>query len=309
MSADRRTLLKGLAAGAGVAVASLSLPAHARQRKTAPADAVGLLYDTSLCIGCKTCVVACREANQKPVDRSNAPGGIWDTPIDLNQYTKNVIKLYKDPEGPERSYFKAQCMHCVDPACVGACMIGALQKREHGIVTYKSELCSGCRYCQMVCPFNIPKFEWAKLAPKIVKCELCNHRLAEGKQPGCTEVCPRHAVIYGKRSDLLAEAKRRIAEHPRKYKGYRKGDPPRVYGETEAGGTQCLYLSHVPFEKLGLPNLTDEPVPEVAQTVQHGVYQGFIAPLALYAILGGVILRNKRKSAAGEGKGEEGGAS
>ena len=133
-------------------------------------------------------------------------------PSDLNGQTKNVIKLYKDPDPPERSYFKAQCMHCVDPACVGACMLGALQKREHGIVTYDSFFCSGCRYCQMVCPFDIPKFEWEKLAPKIVKCELCNHRLKEGKQPGCTEVCPRHAVVYGKRTDLLAEARRRRRE-------------------------------------------------------------------------------------------------
>jgi Fe-S-cluster-containing dehydrogenase component len=232
-------------------------------------------------------------------------------PSDLNGQTKNVIKLYKDPDSPERSYFKAQCMHCVDPACVGACMIGALQKREHGIVTYDSFYCSGCRYCQMVCPFEIPKFEWEKLAPKIVKCELCNHRLKEDKQPGCTEVCPRHAVIYGKRTDLLAEAKRRIAENPKKYKGQKRGDPPKVYGETEAGGTQCLYLSHVPFEKLGLPDLSPEPVPHVAQTVQHGIYQGAVAPAALYLVLGAVVFRNRKKQqeAAPEGpRGGEGGA-
>ena len=307
MSTDRRTLLKGLAAAA--AVAGASRPAEARARKVAPADAVGMLYDASLCIGCKSCVVACREANGMPVDRTNAPDGIWDTPLDVNEKTRNVIKLYKEAEGPERSYVKKQCMHCVDPACVGACMIGALQKREFGIVTYDSSLCSGCRYCQMVCPFSIPRFEWSKLAPKIVKCELCSHRLKEGKIPGCCEVCPRKAVIYGKYTDLLAEARRRVAENPKRYKGYRKGDPPMVYGEADGGGTQVLYLSHVPFEKLGLPDLGTEPVPEVAQTVQHGVYQGFIAPVALYAVLGAVILRNRKKGASGEkGSGGEGGA-
>jgi Fe-S-cluster-containing dehydrogenase component len=238
--------------------------------------------------------VACREANSKPPDTSNSPGRLHDMPLDLNGDTKNVIKLYKDPEGAERSYMKAQCMHCVDPACVGACMIGALQKREFGIVTYKQEYCSGCRYCQMACPFNIPKFQWGKRAPLMDKCELCVHRVVKGQQPGCTEVCPRKAIVFGKRVDLLAEAKRRIAENPKKYKGYRKGDAPRVYGETEGGGTQVLYVSHVPFEKLGLPDLGDRPVPEVAQTVQHGIYQGAVAPVALYAVLGTVIMINKR---------------
>lgn len=309
MSTDRRSVLKGLAATAAVAAAGAEAPLEARTAALPPADAVGMLYDTTLCIGCKSCVVACREANDKKPDRSNAPGGIWDAPIDLNGQTKNVIKLYKDPDGPERSYFKAQCMHCVDPACVGACMLGALQKREHGIVTYDPFFCSGCRYCQMVCPFNVPKFEWSKLAPKIVKCELCNHRIAEGKIPGCCEVCPRKAVIYGKRDELLAEAKRRIAEHPKKYKGYRKGDAARVYGETEGGGTQVLYLAHVPFEKLGLPDLDARPVPETAQTVQHGIYQGAVAPLGLYAVLGAVILRNRKKEKAKEASAERGGAS
>ena len=234
-------------------------------------------------------------------------GALWDTPSDLNAKTRNIIKLYKDPDGPERSYFKAQCMHCIDPACVGACMIGALQKRELGIVTYKSEYCSGCRYCQVACPFEIPKFEWEKLAPKIVKCELCNHRLAEGKQPGCTEVCPRKAVIFGKHADLLAEAKRRIAENPKKYKGYRKGAPPSVYGAVEGGGTQVLYLSHVPQEKLGLPDLGTQPVPEIAQTVQHGIYQGFVAPVALYAVLGAVVFRNRKKQEEAPPRGSQSG--
>ena len=302
MPADRRAVLKGLAAGAAVAAVGASGTADARVRKTAPADAVGMLYDSSLCIGCKTCVVACREANEKLPD-TKLSGGLWDMPDDLNGQTKTVIKLYKDPDSPERSYFKAQCMHCVDPACVGACMIGALQKRELGIVTYDPFYCSGCRYCQMACPFEIPKFEWSKLAPKIVKCELCNHRIAKGQIPACCDVCPRHAVIYGKRDELLAEARRRIAEHPKKYKGYRKGDPPRVYGETEGGGTQVFYLSHVPFEKLGLPDLSAEPVPEVAQTVQHGIYQGAVAPVALYAVLGAVIFRNRKKEKEAERKG------
>ena len=292
MTFDRRSLLTGAAATAAAAVAVTAGGAEGAV-KTAPPDAVGLLYDTTLCIGCKTCVVACREANGKKPDTSNS-NGLWDEPLDLNGQTKNIIKLYKDPDSPMRSYFKAQCMHCVDPACVGACMIGALQKREKGIVTYKQEYCSGCRYCQVACPFEIPKFEWSSKAPLMVKCELCNHRLAEGKLPGCVEVCPRKAVIYGKREALLADAKKRISDHPDRYRGYKDGDAPRVFGETDGGGTQCLVLSHVPYEKLGLPALEDTSHAVLPRSIQHGVYQGMIAPLALYAVLGAVVFRNKR---------------
>ena len=125
----------------------------------------------------------------------------------------------------------------------------------------------------------------------MVKCELCNHRLAQGKQPACTEVCPRQAVIFGKREDLLREAKRRLAARPGIY-------VQKIYGETDGGGTQCLYISHVPFEKLGLPALTEESTPTLQRTIQHAVYKGFAAPIALYGVLGAVMLRNRRKEDA-----------
>ncbi len=251
-------------------------------------DAVGLLYDTTLCIGCKACVVACQDANGLPRDTSGIDDK-YNAPLALSARAKNVIKLYKGGNEATTSFMKAQCMHCVDPACVSACMIGALRKGDKGIVSYNVDYCVGCRYCEIACPFNVPKFEWTKVAPQIVKCELCRHRLAEGREPACTEVCPRHAVIYGKRSDLLQEAKRRLATEPGKYVQH-------VYGETEAGGTQCLYISHVPFDRLGLPALPDRPAPQLARSIQHTVYKGFVAPVALYGVLAAVMLRNRRRT-------------
>jgi formate dehydrogenase beta subunit len=279
---SRRAALRGLAA-AGAAIAGVGRSAAATLPVPA-ADAVGLLYDATLCIGCKACMVACNEANGLPPDTGATPAALYHEPLDLSARAKTVIKLYAN--GDRHSFVKAQCLHCVDPACTSACMLGALKKRQFGIVTYDPDLCIGCRYCEVACPFNVPKFEWAKASPKIVKCELCAHRLAAGKEPACTDACPRNAVIFGKRSELLQEAKRRIAENPSRY-------VPKVYGETDGGGTQVLYLSSVPFESLGLPALGDEPAPQLARSIQHGIYRGFIAPAALYAALGAVMLRNR----------------
>jgi formate dehydrogenase iron-sulfur subunit len=283
MSTDRRAFFKNIAAAATLTV--LPTAAQARTKKTAAPDAVGLLYDTTKCIGCKACVVACKEANNMPPDTRGYGGGLYDSPDSLNEYTKNVIQLYKD--GDEESFVKKQCMHCVDPACVGACMLGALKKGKFGVVSYDVSKCVGCRYCETVCPFNVPKFQWAKVAPRIVKCELCKDRLAEGKEPACTEVCPRKAVIFGKYTDLLDEAHRRLRENPNKY-------VPKVYGEHELGGTQVLYLSHVEFEKLGFRFNQDESVPNLQQSVSHGIYKGFAGPVALYALLGAMMFRNRK---------------
>jgi Fe-S-cluster-containing dehydrogenase component len=285
MAVDRRSLLKGMAA-AGTVAAVAPVAAQAKERPEAPPDAMGMLYDATLCIGCKTCVVACRKANNLDYESYST---LWDNPVDLSARTKNIIKLYH--EGDKSSYMKAQCMHCLDPGCVGACMMGSFQKREHGIVTWKGDRCIGCRYCAVACPYEVPKFEWDKALPKVVKCEMCSHLVAKGQIPACCDVCPRHAVIYGPYPELLSEAKKRLADKPDRYY-------PKVFGEHDGGGTQVLYLSAagIPFTSLGLPDLGDESVPNLVREVQHGIYKGFIAPAALYVVLGAVMLRNRKQS-------------
>jgi len=209
-------------------------------------------------------------------------------------------------------------MHCVDPSCVSACMLGALhkegegtrkiegEKKGSGIVVYDKYTCVGCRYCQIACAFNVPKFEWFEAFPLIVKCELCRERRkpdAEGPlavaNPACCEVCPREAVIYGKRAELLAEAKRRVAADPARYEAH-------VYGEREGGGTQVLYLAAkgVTFEQMGLPALKERSAAQFSESVSHAPYLHGVTPIALYAAMAFVIDRNKKKEAAGHG-GEE----
>ena len=290
MDTDRRSFLKGVAAAATLTV--IPATATAEETRTASADAAGMLYDTTLCIGCKACVVKCKEVGGLPPDTDGYGAGLYDAPEDLNEYTRNIIKLSKGASG--EAFVKRQCMHCIDPACVNACMLGALHKTTFGVVDYDQDRCVGCRYCQVACPFNIPKFEWSRKDAKIVKCDFCIDRLLEGKEPGCTEVCPRGAVIYGKRAELLEEARRRLEDNPDRY-------VQKIYGETELGGTQVLYLSHVPFEDLGFRFSQPDSVPARQRAIQHGIYQGFAAPIALYAVLGAVMFRNRRKGDFGDG--------
>ena len=283
---SRRTALRIAAAGA--AAAAVPAPAEARVARQPDAEDYGLLVDVTRCIGCRACQTRCKEANGKTADATDAQGATYDAPVDLNASTLTIIRQWKG-ERSEEGFVKAQCMHCVHPACVSVCMLGALHKGAHGVVEYDADRCVGCRYCQVACPFNVPKFEWAKAAPRIVKCELCRHRYAEGKGPACAEVCPRDAVTSGKRGELLAEARRRMAARPDAYQ-------PKIFGETDGGGTNVLYLSPVPFATLGLPALGSEPAPALSESVQQGIYQGFVAPAALLAALSFVTWRNRRSS-------------
>ena len=279
MKLDRRSAFKVFTVGCGGVLAGRMATAKPEPPREAPADAVGMLYDTTLCIGCKACVSACSDANGLPTD-PGLMGEQYQAPRSLNSKTKNLIKIYQNYKTGEWSFMKAQCMHCIDPSCVTACPLSALSKGPQGIVEWDGKSCLGCRCCQISCPYNIPKFEWASFNPKIVKCELCRHLLVRGGKPACTTACPRGAVIFGTREQLLREARERIAAHPGKY------FQNRIYGEKEGGGTQVLYLSHVPFEKLGLPEFGNESIAAGVRHVQERVYQGGLTPLFVY---GGLI--------------------
>lgn len=281
MSMDRRSWLKVLS---GAGLSALAGPALAEAAEGRPdGELYSMLYDATLCIGCQACTVACREANGLAYEAGTT---LWDAPVDLSCRTKSVIREYAGPEG--ESFVKSQCMHCLDPACVSACMFGALNKVEGGIVAWEGDRCVGCRYCQIGCPYNVPRFEWESRNPQIVKCELCRERLAEGGVPACVEVCPREAIVFGTREELLEEAWRRIAAEPGRYL-------PHVYGEHEAGGAQVLYLSHLPFQALGLPALDEESLPHRVHRVQGTIYKGFVAPVALLGVVGALVSRNLRR--------------
>ena len=272
--------------------------AEASDRLRVNDEELSMLYDATKCVGCKACMAVCKRVNGDYGDLSYEHAkfdadSLWDSPSDLSGNTRTLIKLFKESDS-RWSYIKYSCMHCQKPSCVSVCPVSAMTRDKiTGTVDYNKNTCIGCRYCQVACAFNIPRFQWDKTIPQIVKCDLCkNTNLRQKGIPACAETCPTGAISFGKRKDLLQEAKKRLQEHPDKYVYH-------VYGEQEVGGSNHLYLSAMPFDKLGLPVLKPEPPAEFSEKIQHTIYKGFIAPVALYSTLCFIAVKNLKKQGNG----------
>ncbi len=273
------------------------------------------LVDMTACIGCRACQVACKSWNELPAESTCQSGhdGGYQNPLTLGPKTYTVVGFHEledaaAPGGLRWIFSKRQCMHCVEPACAAACPATALEKQPSGPVTYDEAKCVGCRYCVLACPFDVPAAEWNTTTPRIRKCDFCAARLegasvpdglpAEGatwaarrRLPACVATCPTDALTFGPREELLAEAWRRIRARPGSYARH-------VYGEHEAGGTSWLYLSAVPFERLGFPtDLGNRPVPRDARRALEIVPA---AVVGLGALLGGmawIVARREARAA------------
>jgi formate dehydrogenase beta subunit len=279
-----------MGAAAGSTLALPSGRARAARKTKTPADPYGCLVDTSLCIGCRKCEEACNQVNHLPEpDRPFDDLTVLERKRRPDQRSFTVVNRFWTGRRDERnellpSFVKVQCMHCQDPACVSACIVGALTKKENGAVHYEVSKCIGCRYCMIACPFQIPAYEYQDpLTPRVMKCTFCFDRITkEGGVPGCAAICPVEAITFGKRSHLLALARHRIQTDPGRYR-------KKIYGEHEVGGTSWLYISREPFEKLGFLDLPDHAMPHLAETIQHGIFSYLWAPIALFAVLAGAL--------------------
>ena len=210
---------------------------------------VAILTDVTRCTGCERCVAACKVENQLGDDRP-WPGQRAIDDLSSSRFTTILRR-------PGNHFVRQQCRHCLEPACVSACIVGALEKRPDGPVTYDVGKCMGCRYCMNACPYGIPRYDWNQAVPYVRKCTFCYSRLQQGQVPACVEACPEQATIFGTRQEMLDEAHKRIEADRTKY-------VQQVYGENEVGGTSVLYVSSIPLGFLGWKDdLGDQALPEL----------------------------------------------
>lgn len=297
---NRRKFL-GLA-GAAAAVTALSAsPAEARKAQTGGKAAaaakkneefVAVLVDTTRCIGCRECEVACAEAHGLPVPVP-AKDGALAAHRDTSTDHWTVVNRFETDKGTV--FVKKQCMHCGQPACAAACPTNAMEKTHEGPVIWHGDRCMGCRYCMMACPFDIPKFEYNSPNPRIRKCIMCYDRLQEGKLPACVEACPKDALTFGTKKELMEIARERIYNNPDEYVHH-------IYGEFEAGGTDWLYLSAAPFTQIGFrEDLGTDTYPDYTREFLYSVPLVFLGfPPLLYG-LSELTKRTGEGSEGGEG--------
>jgi formate dehydrogenase iron-sulfur subunit len=245
-----------------------------------------ILVDVTRCTGCERCVEACMEENgagirvDAQVARASSRDGLS---------AERLVSLEAVAEG---RFARMSCMHCIEPACVSACLVGSLTKTPEGPVLYDPDKCIGCRYCMLACPFHVPRYEWADTMPLVRKCDMCIDRVGEGRLPACVEACPHDALRFGDRDRLLAEARALLASSGRRYL-------PRIWGEHEFGGTSVLYVSDVDLTPMGWPAPDERPIPALTEPLIART--PFIGMGVMAGLLGihWVIRRRMRLAAAG----------
>jgi Fe-S-cluster-containing dehydrogenase component len=265
---DRRDFIKTSLVAGSAAVAAEAAQADAAPRQD-PKEFVGILVDTTRCIGCRACEVACGETWDLLV-----PDVLNDNALASPRSTSDkqwtVVNQYETEKGTV--FVKTQCMHCYQAACVAACPTEAMHQNMEGPVSWTPNKCIGCRFCMISCPFNMSKFEYDSWNPKIQKCSMCFERVEQGQKPACVEACPTDALMFGTRVKNLEIARHRIYSHPDDYVHH-------IYGENEVGGTGYIYLSAVPFDQIGFrTNLGDRPYPEYTKEFLYAV------PMILFGV-------------------------
>lgn len=263
---DRRCFLKSTLVAGSAALTGNELCAQEIRK---PEEFVGVLVDTTRCIGCRACEVACGEEHDLLV-----PDVLNDGALEEHRDTSDkqwmVVNKYETEQGDV--FVKKQCMHCYQAACASACPTEAMNKTTKGPVIWDGDKCIGCRYCMTSCPFDIPKFEYDEWNPKIQKCTMCFERLEAGQKPACVKACPTDTLMFGTRIKNLEVARHRIYSHPDKYVHH-------IYGEHEVGGTGYIYLSAVPFDQIGFrTDLGNTPYPEYTKEFLYAV------PMILFGV-------------------------
>jgi formate dehydrogenase iron-sulfur subunit len=237
------------------------------------------LIDTTTCIGCKACEVACQEWNDLPPEATTQDGTYQTLPSMTSNFW-NLIRFneYDDDGGLRWLMRKDQCMHCAEPGCLIACPApGAIVQYSNGIVDFQQDQCIGCGYCMTGCPFDVPKL--AAKTGRVYKCTLCVDRVGVGLQPACVKACPTSCLQFGTKDEMLEVANRRVGQlQANGFPDAAVYDPPGVGG---TGVVTVLAFGSQP-ELYGLPR---DPV--VPLSVQ--LWKGPLKWVGNLAIVGGVF--------------------
>ncbi|RKQ88585.1 4Fe-4S dicluster domain-containing protein [Brockia lithotrophica] len=218
--------------------------------------AKGMLIDTSLCIGCKACQVACKEWNDLPMEEHiGFSGDSYDNTLRLTATTWRHVKFieqFDENHNGRWLFLSDSCKHCTDAACMNVCPTGAIVRTEFGSVYVQEDVCIGCGSCERACPFGVIHVDAKKHVAQ--KCTLCYDRLQHGMQPACAQACPTDAIQFGDVDELRKHARERVAQLQA-----RGEDKARVYGEDIAGGLNVFYILLDEPKVYGLPEEVSVP--------------------------------------------------
>jgi formate dehydrogenase iron-sulfur subunit len=242
--------------------------------------AVGFLTDTTLCIGCKACEVACKQWNGLPADGLELTGNSYDNTVDLGATTWRHVAFIEERKdgavdllgsllnggssGKQTAWLMMSdvCKHCVRAGCLEACPTGAIIRTEFGTVVIQQDICNGCGYCIPACPFGVPELSPAD--HKAHKCTLCYDRLVEGLEPACAKACPTDSIQFGYVDELRESAIERV--ETLKTRGHEQA---HIYGDHETGGTNgieglnAFFVLTAPPETYNLPAAPSLPQDKV----------------------------------------------
>jgi len=251
---------------------------HVYQQKVAK------LIDTTICIGCKACQVACSEWNDyRPEVGHNV--GVYDNPADLGPQAWTVMRYNEVVENGKLQWLirKDGFMHCEIPGCQKACPVpGAIVQHPNGIVDVVQDLCIGCGYCIAGCPFNVMRQNPDD--KRVYKCTLCVDRVAVGQEPACAKTCPSGAIMFGSKEDMKVRAEQRIGEL--RSRGFTNAG---LYDPEGVGGTHVMYVLHHADRPELYSGLPKDPAISSLVSFWKGAFKplaaaGFIAAFAAAAL-------------------------
>jgi formate dehydrogenase iron-sulfur subunit len=249
---------------------------------------MGFFTDTSVCIGCKACEVACKEWNAVPEDGLLLTGMSFDNTQGLGASTWRHVAFIEKPAAPggDLRWLMSSdvCKHCTEAACLDVCPTGALIRTEFGTVVVQEDVCNGCGYCIPACPFGV--IDQRRDDGRAWKCTLCYDRIGVGMQPACAKACPTESIQFGPVDELRERAAARLTELQD------AGTPgAQLYGADPGdgvGGTGAFFLLLDEPEVYGLPPdpvVTTRDLPRIWRHV--ALAAAGLAAGAVAACLGG----------------------